>query len=182
MRVLAAAARRAERGAAGVQSGRRPAVDAGPGAGAGGRARVRWTRRSSATPRRRASRRCAGPSPATTAAGTASTSTRPTSSSPPARPAASCWPSWPRSTSGSRVGLARPGYPAYRNILHALGCEVVDLPCGPETRYQPTAAMIDGPRPGRPGRGQPGQPDRHHARPGRAGRAGDRIARQPGSG
>ena len=23
---------------------------------------------------------------------------------------------------GSRVGLARPGYPAYRNILHALGC------------------------------------------------------------
>ncbi|HEY5117358.1 MAG TPA: aminotransferase class I/II-fold pyridoxal phosphate-dependent enzyme [Nakamurella sp.] len=45
---------------------------------------------------------------------------------------------------GSRVGLARPGYPAYRNILHALGCEVVDLSCGPETRYQPTAAMIDG--------------------------------------
>ena len=45
---------------------------------------------------------------------------------------------------GSRVGLARPGYPAYRNILHALGCEVVDLPCGPETRYQPTASMIDG--------------------------------------
>ena len=45
---------------------------------------------------------------------------------------------------GDRVGLARPGYPAYRNILHALGCEVVELPCGPETRYQPTAAMIDG--------------------------------------
>ena len=45
---------------------------------------------------------------------------------------------------GSRVGLARPGYPAYRNILHALGCEVVDLPCGPQTRYQPTASMIDG--------------------------------------
>ena len=45
---------------------------------------------------------------------------------------------------GSRVGLSRPGYPAYRNILHALGCEVVDLPCGPDTRYQPTVAMIDG--------------------------------------
>ena len=43
---------------------------------------------------------------------------------------------------GDRVGLARPGYPAYRNILQALGCEVVDLPCGPETRYQPTVAMI----------------------------------------
>ncbi len=45
---------------------------------------------------------------------------------------------------GARVGLARPGYPAYRNILHALGCDVVDLPCGPETRYQPTTRMIDG--------------------------------------
>ena len=43
---------------------------------------------------------------------------------------------------GDRVGLARPGYPAYRNILQALGCEVVDLPCGPETRYQPTIGMI----------------------------------------
>jgi aspartate/methionine/tyrosine aminotransferase len=43
---------------------------------------------------------------------------------------------------GSRVGLARPGYPAYRNILHALGCEVVDLPCGPDTRYQPTVQMV----------------------------------------
>ncbi|HEY5877721.1 MAG TPA: aminotransferase class I/II-fold pyridoxal phosphate-dependent enzyme [Nakamurella sp.] len=44
---------------------------------------------------------------------------------------------------GSRVGLARPGYPAYRNILHALGCEVVDLPCGPQARYQPTVAMLE---------------------------------------
>ena len=44
---------------------------------------------------------------------------------------------------GSRVGLARPGYPAYRNILHALGCEVVDLPCGPDTRYQPTVDMVE---------------------------------------
>jgi len=45
---------------------------------------------------------------------------------------------------GARVGLARPGYPAYRNILQALGCEVVDLPCGPETRFQPTVAMLEG--------------------------------------
>ncbi|GAA2017402.1 aspartate/methionine/tyrosine aminotransferase [Nakamurella flavida] len=45
---------------------------------------------------------------------------------------------------GDRVGLVRPGYPAYRNILQALGCEVVDLPCGPETRYQPTVEMLDG--------------------------------------
>jgi len=43
---------------------------------------------------------------------------------------------------GDRVAIARPGYPAYRNILAALGCEVVELPCGPETRYQPTAAQL----------------------------------------
>jgi aspartate/methionine/tyrosine aminotransferase len=44
---------------------------------------------------------------------------------------------------GDRVALARPGYPAYRNILRALGCDVVELPCGPETRFQPTVAMLD---------------------------------------
>jgi aspartate/methionine/tyrosine aminotransferase len=44
---------------------------------------------------------------------------------------------------GDRVALARPGYPCYRNILTALGCEVVDLPCGPQTRYQPTVAMLE---------------------------------------
>jgi aspartate/methionine/tyrosine aminotransferase len=45
---------------------------------------------------------------------------------------------------GDRVALGRPGYPAYRNILRALGCEVVDLPCGPDTRFQPTVEMLDG--------------------------------------
>ncbi|AOS65997.1 aminotransferase class I/II-fold pyridoxal phosphate-dependent enzyme [Actinoalloteichus hymeniacidonis] len=43
---------------------------------------------------------------------------------------------------GDRVALARPGYPAYRNILRALGCEVVELATGPETRFQPTPAML----------------------------------------
>lgn len=43
---------------------------------------------------------------------------------------------------GDRVALARPGYPAYANILRALGCEVVDLPCGPEQRYQPTPEQL----------------------------------------
>ncbi len=43
---------------------------------------------------------------------------------------------------GDRVAMARPSYPAYRNILTALGCEVVDLPCGPQTRFQPTVEMI----------------------------------------
>ena len=44
---------------------------------------------------------------------------------------------------GDRVALARPGYPAYRNILRALDCEVVELPCGPETGFQPTVGMLD---------------------------------------
>ncbi|WP_421843811.1 pyridoxal phosphate-dependent aminotransferase [Mycobacterium sp.] len=43
---------------------------------------------------------------------------------------------------GDRVALASPGYPCYRNILSALGCEIVELQCGPETRFQPTAAML----------------------------------------
>ncbi len=44
---------------------------------------------------------------------------------------------------GDRVALASPGYPAYRNILSALGIEVVDLPVGPDTNFQPTPAVLD---------------------------------------
>jgi aspartate/methionine/tyrosine aminotransferase len=43
---------------------------------------------------------------------------------------------------GDRVAVASPGYPCYRNILSALGCEVVEVPCGPQTRFQPTASML----------------------------------------
>ncbi|MGO1316208.1 MAG: pyridoxal phosphate-dependent aminotransferase, partial [Cellulomonadaceae bacterium] len=43
---------------------------------------------------------------------------------------------------GDRVALARPGYPAYRNILASLGCEVAEFACGPESDYRPTAARI----------------------------------------
>ncbi|AUX21986.1 aspartate aminotransferase [Sorangium cellulosum] len=43
---------------------------------------------------------------------------------------------------GDRVALARPGYPAYRNILRSLGVDVVELPCGPESRFQPTTAQL----------------------------------------
>ncbi|UXA06773.1 pyridoxal phosphate-dependent aminotransferase [Mycobacterium sp. SMC-2] len=43
---------------------------------------------------------------------------------------------------GDRVALASPGYPCYRNILSALGCEVVEIPCGPQTRFQPTVQML----------------------------------------
>lgn len=44
---------------------------------------------------------------------------------------------------GDTVVMARPGYPAYRNMLAALGCRVVELPCGPQTRFQPTVAQLD---------------------------------------
>ncbi|MDQ3887168.1 MAG: pyridoxal phosphate-dependent aminotransferase [Actinomycetota bacterium] len=45
---------------------------------------------------------------------------------------------------GDRVAVTSPGYPCHRNILTALGCEVIELPCGPETRFQPTLEMIKG--------------------------------------
>ncbi|MFV0432759.1 MAG: pyridoxal phosphate-dependent aminotransferase [Leucobacter sp.] len=44
---------------------------------------------------------------------------------------------------GDRVALASPGYPAYRNILTALGVRVIEIQTGPETRYQPTPALLD---------------------------------------
>ncbi|WP_067858744.1 pyridoxal phosphate-dependent aminotransferase [Nocardia shimofusensis] len=43
---------------------------------------------------------------------------------------------------GDTVVVARPGYPAYRNTLTALGCRVVELDCGPQTRFQPTVDML----------------------------------------
>ncbi len=49
---------------------------------------------------------------------------------------------------GDRVAVPSPGYPCYRNILSALGCQVVEVPCGPDTRFQPTVdtlAAIDPP-------------------------------------
>ncbi len=36
----------------------------------------------------------------------------------------------------------RTGYPAYRNILQALGIEAVEIPTGPETGYCLSAAAI----------------------------------------
>ncbi|MGK0715615.1 pyridoxal phosphate-dependent aminotransferase [Leucobacter sp. W1153] len=44
---------------------------------------------------------------------------------------------------GDRVALASPGYPAYRNILTALGVQVIEIPTSIETRYQPTPALLD---------------------------------------
>lgn len=44
---------------------------------------------------------------------------------------------------GDRVALASPGYPAYRNILRALGVEVIEIQTGLDTRFQPTAQLLD---------------------------------------
>lgn len=44
---------------------------------------------------------------------------------------------------GASVAMTRPGYPAYRNTAHALGLRVLDLDCGGDTRFQPTAAMLE---------------------------------------
>ncbi len=45
---------------------------------------------------------------------------------------------------GDRVVLAAPGYPAYRNILTALGIEPVSLLTEAEHRFQPTPELLDG--------------------------------------
>jgi aspartate/methionine/tyrosine aminotransferase len=44
---------------------------------------------------------------------------------------------------GDRVALASPGYPAYRNILNALGIEVVDIPTGADSNFQPTLPVLE---------------------------------------
>jgi aspartate/methionine/tyrosine aminotransferase len=43
---------------------------------------------------------------------------------------------------GDRVAMAAPFYPPYVNILTALGMRPVKLAAGPETRFQPTVAML----------------------------------------
>ncbi|MBM3561615.1 MAG: aminotransferase class I/II-fold pyridoxal phosphate-dependent enzyme [Alphaproteobacteria bacterium] len=45
--------------------------------------------------------------------------------------------------SGARIAVAAPGYPAYANILSALGLEPVLLDVGEETRFAPTAAILE---------------------------------------
>ncbi|MFT3862161.1 pyridoxal phosphate-dependent aminotransferase [Micropruina sp.] len=44
---------------------------------------------------------------------------------------------------GDLVAMARPGYPAYRNDIVAVGCRLIELECGPRTRYQPSVAMLE---------------------------------------
>ena len=44
---------------------------------------------------------------------------------------------------GDRVALARPGYGAYKNILAALNCEIVELDCGGDHGFQPTVELLE---------------------------------------
>ena len=44
---------------------------------------------------------------------------------------------------GDRVAMTSPGYSAYRNILTALGLEVIEVPVGPETRFNPTPELLE---------------------------------------
>jgi len=44
---------------------------------------------------------------------------------------------------GDRVAMARPNYPCYRNVLRALGCEVVELSGGFQPTIEELAAIPD---------------------------------------
>lgn len=44
---------------------------------------------------------------------------------------------------GDAVAIARPGYPAYRNILKALGLEVMEVPVSAETRFTLTPESLE---------------------------------------
>lgn len=44
---------------------------------------------------------------------------------------------------GDRVALVSPFYPPYVNILTALGMQSVIIEAGPETRFQPSVAMLE---------------------------------------
>lgn len=44
---------------------------------------------------------------------------------------------------GDRIAIPKPGYPAYRNILDALGLVPVEIETGPESRYALTAEAVE---------------------------------------
>lgn len=43
---------------------------------------------------------------------------------------------------GDDIVLARPGYPAYRNTLQALGANIIEIDCGVESRFQLTVEHL----------------------------------------
>ena len=44
---------------------------------------------------------------------------------------------------GDRIGVARPGYPAYRNALKALDRTAVEIDCGADVHYRLQPSMLD---------------------------------------
>lgn len=48
---------------------------------------------------------------------------------------------------GDRVALVRPGYPAYRNTLRAMGLVPVELQCGPDQSFIPSVKLLESLRP-----------------------------------
>jgi len=44
---------------------------------------------------------------------------------------------------GARIGVTAPGYPAYLNILEVLGLVAAPIEIGEDTRFAPTAALIE---------------------------------------
>ncbi len=44
---------------------------------------------------------------------------------------------------GARIGVVQPGYPAYANILEALGLRPAPIEVGAETRFAPTVELIE---------------------------------------
>ena len=43
---------------------------------------------------------------------------------------------------GEKILLPEPGYPCYRNIVHALGLNPVGVPVGPDERWMPTVELL----------------------------------------
>ena len=66
---------------------------------------------------------------------------------------------------GDRIALTAPFYPPYVNILTALGMHPVILEAGPDTRFQPSVAMLEKLDPPPDGLivASPCNPGRHHA-------------------
>jgi aspartate/methionine/tyrosine aminotransferase len=54
---------------------------------------------------------------------------------------------------GDRIVLTAPGYPAYRNIIRALGLVPVEIEVGPETRWSLTPELIEAARANGPVKG-----------------------------
>lgn len=44
---------------------------------------------------------------------------------------------------GARIAMASPGYPAYRNLMGALGIEAVEIPVGPDSRWTLSVEQVE---------------------------------------